>query len=38
MEQIQEQRSGLLDGTAVEAIVNQVSDAVGFITQSEAHI
>jgi hypothetical protein len=37
MDQIQEQRSSLLDGTAVEAIVTQVSEAVGFITQSEAH-
>jgi hypothetical protein len=32
MDQIQEQRSSLLDGTAVEAIVTQVSEAVGFIT------
>ena len=37
MDQIQEQRSSLLDGTAVEAIVGQVSEAVGFITQSDAH-
>ena len=28
----------MLDGTAVEAIVSQVSEAVGFITQSEAHV